>query len=41
MKQYVKSLKGYSGKVLLVGINYSEKEKSHTCKIEKMQKENA
>lgn len=40
-KQYVKSLKGYSGEVLLVGINYSEKEKSHTCKIEKIQKENS
>jgi len=30
-------LKNYNGEVLLVGVNY-DKEKRHTCKIEKIQK---
>lgn len=32
-KQYVKALKDYSGKVLLVGINYDRETKAHTCRI--------
>ena len=37
-KQYFDSLDRYSGKVLLVGINYDEKTKEHTCKIEAWEK---
>ncbi len=41
-KQYVQSLKGYSGEVVLVGVNYAagkdgnEEYKKHECMIEKM-----
>lgn len=35
-KEYVKALEGYKGNLLLVGINY-DKEKKHTCRIEKME----
>ncbi len=38
-KQYVQSLKGYSGTVILVGVNYTAKDeqfKKHECKIEKI-----
>ena len=38
-KNYVEGLKGYSGEVLLVGINYDKKEKRHSCKIERVRKE--
>ena len=31
-------LKGYSGEVILAGINYDRKEKKHTCVIEKITK---
>lgn len=34
VKDYTDALKNYSGEVLLVGINY-DKEKHHTCKIER------
>ena len=34
--QYADCLKGYSGEVLLVGINYDKKTKKHNCSIEKM-----
>lgn len=34
-RKYVKSLEGYSGNVLLVGVNYSKKSKQHDCVIEK------
>ena len=34
-KNYVKALEDYQGKLLLVGINY-DKDKTHTCVIEKM-----
>ena len=34
--QYADCLKGYSGEVLLVGINYDKKTKKHSCGIEKM-----
>lgn len=33
-KRYPKALKDYSGNMLLVGINYDEKTKEHSCKIE-------
>ena len=33
-KQYLDSLEHYEGDLLLVGINYDEKEKTHTCRIE-------
>ena len=34
-KQYCKSLEEYVGNILLVGINYSKKDKEHQCMIEK------
>jgi len=33
-KNYFDSFQDYSGEILLVGINYSKKSKSHECKIE-------
>ena len=36
-KDYADALKNYSGEVLLVGISY-DKEKHHTCKIERAKK---
>lgn len=33
-RDYVQSLKGYSGRIILVGINYDRNTKKHTCKIE-------
>lgn len=36
-KDYTDTLKGYSGEILLVGINY-DKGKHHTCKIERAKK---
>lgn len=35
-KKYADNLKDYSGEVLLVGINYDTKEKTHSCVIEKI-----
>ena len=35
-KQYCRSLEEYTGNILLVGINYSKKDKTHQCVIEKM-----
>ena len=35
-KRYPEAIKDYGGKMLLVGINYDEKEKKHTCKIEEL-----
>ena len=35
-KKYHESLKNYYGNMLFVGINYDEKTKEHTCKIEKI-----
>ena len=41
-RQYVESLKGYSGEVVLVGVNYDageshgEEFKKHKCRIDKM-----
>ena len=37
-KEYFASLEHYIGNILLVGINYDEKEKTHTCKIETLMK---
>ena len=37
-KQYFDSLAHYKGNLLFVGINYDEKEKTHTCRIEKFMK---
>ena len=38
-KKYFDSLAHYSGELLFVGINYDEKEKTHTCRIEAFNKE--
>ncbi len=35
-KKYVKALEGYTGDLLLVGINYQKKSKKHDCIIEKI-----
>lgn len=35
-KQYFDSLQHYKGSLLLVGIDYDEKEKTHTCMIERL-----
>lgn len=37
-KGYVKSLENYTGKILLVGINYHAKTKEHQCAIEMFEK---
>ena len=37
-KQYFDSLQHYKGSMLLIGINYDEKEKTHTCAIERLEK---
>ena len=37
-KQYFDSLSLYRGKILLVGISYDEKEKLHSCVIERVEK---
>ena len=37
-RDYPHALKDYGGDILLVGINYDEKTKKHTCKIEKYKK---
>lgn len=34
-RKYFDSLRHYEGELLFVGINYDEKEKTHTCRIEK------
>lgn len=36
-KHYTKALEGYSGEILLVGINYDKgnREKTHSCVIER------
>lgn len=38
-KKYFMSLEHYNGNLLFVGINYDEKNKTHTCRIEKFQKD--
>ena len=37
-RQYPNSLLQYTGNVLLVAINYDEKQKKHVCKIEEYAK---
>lgn len=37
-KQYAQVVEEYGGEILLIGINYSEKTKKHSCKIEKFRK---
>ena len=37
-RRYFESLELYSGDLLFVGINYDEKDKTHTCKIERFKK---
>lgn len=37
-RQYTEKIKDYSGEILLVGINYDSKEKTHSCVIEKFVK---
>ena len=37
-RQYFDSLTHYHGNLLFVGINYDEKEKTHSCRIEVFQK---
>ncbi len=34
-KEYVETLKNYTGDILLVGINYDKKSKEHQCIIER------
>lgn len=38
-REYVKALEGYTGDILLVGINYDKKRKKHRCTIEKYRSE--
>lgn len=35
-RKYVKSLEGYVGEILLVGINYDKKTNRHSCRIERL-----
>ena len=37
-KQYPQVLEGYSGKIVLVGVNYDKDSKEHSCVIEKISK---
>ena len=38
-KKYIDSLSHYQGNLVFVGINYDEKDKTHTCRIERYVKE--
>lgn len=38
-KKYFASLDNYAGEILFVGINYDEKNKTHSCRIERFEKE--
>ncbi len=35
-RKYMKALDGYTGEILLVGINYDKSDKTHSCRIEKL-----
>lgn len=35
-RKYTKALDGYTGEILLVGINYDKSDKTHSCRIEKL-----
>ncbi len=37
-KEYCKCLERYSGKILMVGVNYDKKTRKHTCRIEECKK---
>lgn len=37
-RRYTQALEGYSGEILLVGINYDKEKKAHSCVIEKTEK---
>lgn len=37
-KEYTAKVAEYSGELLLVGINYDRKKKTHSCRIERCQK---
>ena len=37
-KQYPQVLEGYSGEIVLVGVNYDKDSKEHSCVIEKISK---
>ena len=37
-KQYPQALEGYSGEIVLVGVNYDNDSKAHRCVIEKIRK---
>ncbi len=37
-QEYAGALSGFSGEILLVGVNYSKKTKRHECRIEKLEK---
>lgn len=39
-RQYASWIQGYTGDILLIGINYDKKTKEHTCQIEIWNKEN-
>ena len=36
-KKYFESLSHFQGNLLFVGINYNEKEKTHSCKIDRFE----
>ena len=38
-RKYFDSLAHYKGRLLLIGINYDEEQKTHTCEIEEWEKE--
>ena len=42
-RHYTQALEGYSGEILLVGINYDKgnKDKPHSCVVEKIEKSDA
>ena len=37
-RRYTDALTQYTGNILLVGISYDKKDKTHTCVIEELQK---
>ena len=37
-KKYISSLKEYSGKLIIAGINYNKKDKKHECILETIYK---
>lgn len=37
-RQYTQAMEGYSGEIVLVGINYDKEGKVHSCVIERVEK---